>query len=128
LVQNRLVSYSEPYVLQSVSVGSGDHYIAMPIVERGSVDFGAPLELALRFDGADRRFVLLSRSVAPADAPAWRQLRFRRTDDGRALIAVGGALIEVTPSQDGTSARLRRLGEFQEGADAVPRPADDLLQ
>ena len=123
-----VVTNFEPYVLQSLSVDSGSGGKTAPIVERGPVDFGAPLLLALRFDGVDRRNVVLSRSVAPADAPAWRELRLRRTVEGRGLLALGGALIEVTPSSDGTSATFGRLDEFRQDADAVPRDAAGLFQ
>ena len=127
-VGRSLVANFDAFVVLRLSIGAGSRGVPAPIVERGPVDFGVPLTLALRFDGVDRRNVLLGWSVAPADMPTWGLLRLRRNDQGRGLMVLGGALIEVTPSQDGTSATLRRLGEFDETVDAMPLDAGGLIR
>jgi hypothetical protein len=114
LVENRY-RYVIPSLISSSSKG-----VLAPVVERGPVDFGAPLVYLVRFDSADAKTTRLGWSVAPADAPDWGELELRRGDDGSSLLVVSGLVVKVTPSRDAKSAAIESAGAWEPRADAVP--------
>jgi len=115
-----------PYAMTAVT-SYGYDGIAPPVVERGPVDFGGPLAIRLRYDAptpkSSKKYLYVSRSTAPADAPLWQSLRLRRGKDDAGFVWLGDAILKIMPSADGASATVSVVGELKAGA-AIDVPSD----
>jgi hypothetical protein len=124
-----LVDNRYPHVVEYLSVGS-TRSVAVPVVERGPVDFGGPLTLSIRYAGADRKYVSMEWSVGPANTAVWREFGVRLDPQRTGHLLVGQTLILLRPSKDGKSATIeaKEVGEFTSEVDAAPIDAFALSQ
>jgi hypothetical protein len=91
-------------------------------VDRGPVEFEAPLILSVRFVRAKDEYLDLESSVSYETEPVWTALRVQRRENGNAFVLVGGVVLRLTPDADGKKASVDVLGgTFKPGMDAVPR-------
>jgi hypothetical protein len=106
-----------------VSQISGTPRYSDPVaIDRGPVEFEAPLKLSLRFVRAKDEYVELESSVSYESEPVWTVFRVQRRDEGRAFVLVGGTVLRLTPAVDGRTASVEILGgDFKPGMDATPR-------
>jgi len=106
--------YSQsPYTVRGVTVsGPGRN---PPLVERGPADFGAPLDLIVRVDGADRKKVSITWSLAPRGQRFDSSWSLRRARDDMAFLLIGELLLKIAPAPDGKSFDISTLGELEEG-------------
>lgn len=114
-------AYSDPFTVTGVTV-SGKQRNA-PVVERGPVDFGAPLELAIKVTGADKKKVSIAWSLAPRGQWFESAWNMRRAKDNAAFVLVGELLLKITPAADGKSFDISAIGELAAG-DPLYLPMD----
>lgn len=118
---HQLVTAYSPFVVEALSFSNNSPVIESPIVERGPVDFGAPIHLEIRFEQWKKKEAILSYSI---DRQTERDkdvttLPLRRGEDGGALLLVGSKLIKLTPvAEDPTAAKIVMEREPQSGDDA----------
>lgn len=121
-----------PYAMTDVT-SYGYDGIAPPVVERGPVDFGGPIEIRLRYEvpapKSSKKYLYASRSIAPAGAPLWKSFRLRRGKEDAGYVWLGDALLKILPSADGASATVSVVGELKVGAEIImPADAVDMLR
>jgi hypothetical protein len=124
-----LVESREPHTVEYLSLGS-NRSVSVPVVERGTADFGGPLLLSIRYASADRKYVTVDWSVGPANTVAWRQFSMRLDQQRTGYLLLGKTLIKLTPSKDGKDATLEttELGDFTSELDAAPVDGLKLFQ
>jgi hypothetical protein len=93
--------------------------VESPVVDRGDVDFGGPLQLWMRFVKAGDEGLVIETSVSYPDEPRWKRMELKLTEQGMATLMVGGALLDLRPGADQQSLAVQVWGEFQAGADAM---------
>jgi len=125
----QLVESWAPHTVEYLSLAS-TRGVPVPVVERGAADFGGPLLLSIRYASANRKYVSLDWSVAPANTVAWRGFSLRLDQQRTGYLLVGKTLIKVRPSKDGKDATLEttQLGDFTSELDAAPVDALKLSQ
>jgi hypothetical protein len=94
-----------------------------PLVERGPADFGAPLDLVVRVNGAERKKVSISWSLAPRGQRFDSSWSLRRGRDDMAFLLIGELLLKIAPSPDGKTFEISTLGEIA-GGDPLYMPVD----
>ena len=116
-----LVESREPHTVEYLSLGSM-RSVSVPVVERGTADFGGPLLLSIRYASANNKYVSVDWSVGPANTVAWRSFSLRLDQQRTGYLLVGKTLIKVRPTKDGKDATLEttQLGDFTSELDAAP--------
>lgn len=114
-------AYSNPFNVTGI-VPSG-HVRNPPMVERGPVDFGAPLVLVVKIGNAEKKSIGYSWSLAPRGQWFDESWGLRRTRDQSGLLLIGGLLLKIRPAADGQSFEISAVGEIEEGS-ALHLPAD----
>ena len=124
-----LVESREPHTVEYLSLGSM-RSVSVPVVERGTADFGGPLLLSIRYAGANKKYVTVDWSVGPANTVAWRSFWLGLDQQRTGHLLLGKTLIKLRPSKDGKAATLEttELGDFTSELDAAPVDALTLSQ
>lgn len=112
-----LASHEQPFYIESLH---GTYQgVESPIVDRGTVDFGEPLELWIRFVKADAEELVLETSVSHAQEPRWKRMAVKLTEQGMVTLMVGGALLDLRPGADHQTLSVQVSGEYKMGEDAM---------
>jgi hypothetical protein len=114
-------AYSDPFTVTGVSV-SGKQRNA-PVVERGPVDFGAPLDLLIKVKEADKKSVSITWSLAPRGQQYEQAAGLRRAKDDSGYVLIGEMLLKIKPSPDGKSFEISTIGQLAAG-DGLYLPRD----
>lgn len=114
-------AFMDPFSVTGLSVSGKARN--PPVVDRGPVDFGAPLDLVIKVTGADRKNVSISWSLAPRGQTYSHDWRMRRARDDAAFVLVGSFLLKITPTPDGKSFDVTTTGTLVPG-DGLYLPQD----
>jgi hypothetical protein len=126
-VGHKLVRNFERFNVGTLSAGSSDQSIVPPLVEREPVEFGAPINLSIRFAKWEKRYAFLEYSFDFQNDHQYRRLRLRRAKDGAAYLFVGGAFLKLQPAaSDPAHVSVEYDGSIEAGSDAQPMDAFEL--
>jgi hypothetical protein len=126
-VGHKLVRNYERFNVGKLSVGSNDQSVLPPLIERQPVEFGAPIQLSIKFTKWEKRYAFLEYSFGFKNEHQYWRLRLTRASDGAAHLVIGGTIIKLLPAaSDPGSVSLEYKGGIEAGSGAQPMDAYEL--